>query len=70
MKTITPTYGSAAMLRRSPSSTPVSFTDSRIERLMSSPAENPSAAKGELLLVVELTLNGQKFLGVNGGPIR
>ena len=31
------------------------FPDSRIERLMSSPAENPSAAKGELLLVVEFT---------------
>jgi predicted 3-demethylubiquinone-9 3-methyltransferase (glyoxalase superfamily) len=34
---------------------------------MSSPADNPSAAKGELL-VVEFTLNGQKFLGINGGP--
>ena len=30
------------------------FPDIRIERLMSSPADNPSAAKGELL-VVEFT---------------
>ena len=27
------------------------FPDIRIERLMSSPADNPSAAKGELLVV-------------------
>ena len=45
------------------------FPDSRIERLMSSPADNPSAAKGELL-VVGFTLNGQKFLRINGGPTR
>lgn len=43
------------------------FPDSRIDRLMLSPADNPSAAKGELL-IVEFTLNGQKFLAINGGP--
>ncbi|TCD14238.1 VOC family protein [Oricola cellulosilytica] len=43
------------------------FPDSRIDRIMHSPADNPSAAKGEVL-IVEFTLIGQKFLGINGGP--
>ena len=43
------------------------FPDSRIDRIMLSPADNPSAAKGEVL-VVEFTINGQRFIGINGGP--
>ena len=41
--------------------------DSRIDRVMRSPADNPSTPKGAVL-VVEFTLAGQGFLGVNGGP--
>lgn len=43
------------------------FPDSRIDKVMRSPAENPSTAKGKVL-VVEFTLSGQGFAGLNGGP--
>jgi predicted 3-demethylubiquinone-9 3-methyltransferase (glyoxalase superfamily) len=43
------------------------FTDSRIDRVSDSAADNPSTRKGEVL-EVEFTLNGQPFIGLNGGP--
>ena len=41
--------------------------DSRIDRIVPSPADNPSTASGEEL-VVEFTLAGRPYLGLNGGP--
>jgi predicted 3-demethylubiquinone-9 3-methyltransferase (glyoxalase superfamily) len=41
--------------------------DSRIDAVIRSPADNPSAKKGEVL-VVEFTLAGQRYTGLNGGP--
>ncbi|HEX8644936.1 MAG TPA: VOC family protein [Allosphingosinicella sp.] len=41
--------------------------DSRVDRIVRSPADNPSMKKGGVLLV-EFTLAGQKYSGLNGGP--
>lgn len=41
--------------------------DSRIDRVMRSPADNPSTPAGAVL-VVEFTLAGRQFVGLNGGP--
>jgi predicted 3-demethylubiquinone-9 3-methyltransferase (glyoxalase superfamily) len=41
--------------------------DSRIDKVLRSPGDNPSAREGEVL-TVEFTLAGQSFLGLNGGP--
>ena len=41
--------------------------DSRIDNVVRSPADNPSMKKGGVLLV-EFTLAGQKYSGLNGGP--
>ena len=41
--------------------------DSRIDRVNRSPADNPSTPAGAVLLV-EFTLAGQPFQGLNGGP--
>jgi len=41
--------------------------DSRIESIMRAPADNPSTPKGAAL-VVEFTLAGRRFMGLNGGP--
>jgi predicted 3-demethylubiquinone-9 3-methyltransferase (glyoxalase superfamily) len=41
--------------------------DSRIDKVVRSPADNPSAREGEVL-VVEFTLAGQSYLALNGGP--
>ena len=43
------------------------FPDSRIDRVVRSPADNPSMKKGGVL-VVDFTLDGQKYTGLNGGP--
>ena len=43
------------------------FPDSRIDKIVRSPADNPSTAKGEVV-VVEFTLAGRAFTGINGGP--
>jgi predicted 3-demethylubiquinone-9 3-methyltransferase (glyoxalase superfamily) len=43
------------------------FPDSHIDRVVRSPAENPSTGKGEVV-TVEFTLLGQPFVGINGGP--
>ena len=43
------------------------FADSRIDRVVRSPADNPSMKKGGVL-VVDFTLDGQKYTGLNGGP--
>jgi predicted 3-demethylubiquinone-9 3-methyltransferase (glyoxalase superfamily) len=43
------------------------FPDSRIDDVQKSPADNPSTAAGDVLLVL-FTLSGQRFIGLNGGP--
>ena len=42
--------------------------DSRIDRVVASPADNPSSSAGAEL-VVEFTLAGRAYVGLNGGPI-
>jgi len=42
--------------------------DSRVDSDFSSPTDNPSTKAGEEL-VVEFTLAGKSFMGLNGGPI-
>ncbi len=41
--------------------------DSRIDRILRSPADSPSGAEGSVL-TVEFTLAGMSYLGLNGGP--
>ncbi len=41
--------------------------DSRIDRVMRSPADTPSGPAG-MVLTVDFTLAGSKFVGLNGGP--
>ena len=41
--------------------------DSRIDKVHASPTDNPSSKEGEELMV-EFTLAGRAFLGLNGGP--
>ena len=41
--------------------------DSRIDRVVRSPSDTPSGPAGQVL-VVDFTLAGQKFMGLNGGP--
>ena len=41
--------------------------DSRVDKVMRSPAETPSGPEG-MVLVVDFTLGGQPFQGLNGGP--
>ena len=43
------------------------FPDSRIDAVHRSPVDNPSTLKGDVLLV-EFTLAGRPFTGLNGGP--
>jgi len=43
------------------------FPDSRIDNVQRSPADNPSMKEGGVL-VVEFTLAGQNYIGLNGGP--
>jgi predicted 3-demethylubiquinone-9 3-methyltransferase (glyoxalase superfamily) len=41
--------------------------DSRIDRIVHSPADNPSMKKGGVLMI-DFTLAGRKYSGLNGGP--
>ncbi len=41
--------------------------DSRVDRVERAPADYPSGKAGDPL-IVEFTLAGQKFTGLNGGP--
>ncbi len=41
--------------------------ESRIDKVMHSPADNPSTPRGAVLLV-DFTLAGQQFIALNGGP--
>ena len=41
--------------------------DSRVDRVIESPIDTPSGPAGQVL-VVEFTLAGQAFMGLNGGP--
>jgi predicted 3-demethylubiquinone-9 3-methyltransferase (glyoxalase superfamily) len=43
------------------------FPNSGIEAVTRAPADNPSTAAGEVLLV-HFTLDGLPFVGINGGP--
>ena len=43
------------------------FPDSRVDSVVRSPADNPSTKEGAVL-VVEFTLAGQPYIGLNGGP--
>jgi predicted 3-demethylubiquinone-9 3-methyltransferase (glyoxalase superfamily) len=43
------------------------FPDSRIERITRSPADTPSGPAG-MVLTVEFTLSGVRFVALNGGP--
>jgi predicted 3-demethylubiquinone-9 3-methyltransferase (glyoxalase superfamily) len=43
------------------------FPNSRIDKVNRSPADNPSTPKGAVL-TVDFTLDGQRFIGLNGGP--
>lgn len=44
------------------------FPDSSVDKVVRSPADNPSGKAGDVL-VVEFTLAGSKFTGLNGGPL-
>jgi predicted 3-demethylubiquinone-9 3-methyltransferase (glyoxalase superfamily) len=43
------------------------FPDSRVDKVVRSPADNPSTKEGGVL-TVEFTLAGSPFMGINGGP--
>ena len=43
------------------------FPDSRVDNVVHSPADTPSGPEG-YVLVVEFTLAGQPYIGLNGGP--
>ena len=44
------------------------FPDSRIERVTRSPADTPSGPAG-MVITVEFTLAGTRFVALNGGPM-
>lgn len=44
------------------------FPGSSVDKVLRSPADNPSGRAGDVL-VVEFTLAGSKFTGLNGGPL-
>lgn len=41
--------------------------DSRVDKVVRSPTDTPSGPAG-MVLVVEFTLAGQRYMGLNGGP--
>ena len=43
------------------------FPDSRIDKVTRAAADNPSGRKGDVI-TVDFTLDGQHFVGLNGGP--
>ena len=43
------------------------FPDSRVDNVVKAPADTPSGPEGSVL-IVEFTLAGQKYIGLNGGP--
>jgi predicted 3-demethylubiquinone-9 3-methyltransferase (glyoxalase superfamily) len=43
------------------------FPDSRVDNVARSPSETPSGPEG-MVLVVEFTLAGKPYIGLNGGP--
>ncbi|MGH8645550.1 MAG: VOC family protein [Gammaproteobacteria bacterium] len=44
------------------------FPNSRIDRVMASPAETPSGPPGSVIMV-DFTLNGQRFMAISAGPL-
>lgn len=44
------------------------FEDSRIDRVVRSPADTPSGPAGQVL-AVEFTLAGRQYIGLDGGPM-
>jgi predicted 3-demethylubiquinone-9 3-methyltransferase (glyoxalase superfamily) len=43
------------------------FPNSRVDKVVRAAADNPSTRKGDVL-TVEFTLDGNPFVGINGGP--
>ena len=43
------------------------FPNSHIDSVNLAPADNPSSARGDVL-TVDFTLDGERFVGLNGGP--
>lgn len=43
------------------------FPDSHVDAVLRAPGDNPATKKGQVVLV-EFTLGGQRFVGINGGP--
>jgi predicted 3-demethylubiquinone-9 3-methyltransferase (glyoxalase superfamily) len=43
------------------------FPDSRVDKVVRAPADNPSTRAGDVL-TVEFTISGSKYIGLNGGP--
>jgi len=43
------------------------FPDSRVDKVARAAAETPSGPKG-MVLTVDFTIFGQRFMGLNGGP--
>jgi predicted 3-demethylubiquinone-9 3-methyltransferase (glyoxalase superfamily) len=43
------------------------FPNSKIDKIARSPADNPSTPAGAVL-TVDFTLDGRRFIGLNGGP--
>ena len=43
------------------------FPNSQIDSVNPAPTDNPSTAEGDVL-TVEFTLDGERFVGLNGGP--
>jgi predicted 3-demethylubiquinone-9 3-methyltransferase (glyoxalase superfamily) len=43
------------------------FPKSKIDKVHKSPADYPSGKRGDILMV-DITINGQKFILLNGGP--
>jgi len=44
------------------------LSDSRVDRVLRAPSDYPSGKAGDVL-IVEFTLMGQPFVGLNGGPL-
>jgi predicted 3-demethylubiquinone-9 3-methyltransferase (glyoxalase superfamily) len=44
------------------------FPDSHVDAVHRAPSDYPSGKAGDVLLLVEFTLMGQPFAGLNGGP--
>lgn len=67
MPTITPTLWFDGKAEEAAALYTSLFPNSRVDRVNRAAADNPSMAKGGVL-TVDFTLDGQPFIGLNGGP--